>query len=457
MLMIVLILLKSLKTRMLTYKNSNMKNIQIILLVFLALGVSLVLTAQTPNWSVNASDYQYTMSVTGIALINCERDRNSDNEIGAFINGSLAGHSKVNTNVNGEMYVYLTIYSNTSFGDSIEFKIYNANTNVLSDSKYVEVFEENKIMGTISNPYEFQTNWKLTSLELKSLELYDYSTVDDTLGYILLQNEIGDSVLANYSFVNDSLGIDNSFFSFNGNSLILEEDVIYPEREFYQIHILATTSNGCSYSKNIVLQVFNTNVPPTGIEAIRDCALENEPVGSFINLLIAEDLTPNDVHTFEFVSDNENYPDNNLFSINYDELLTDVIFDYETQDLYTIQVKVTDEIGNSFIEVLNVPICDAIEFGNPLANNLITPNNDGVNDFFVIPNAQLYTNYRLSIYNDNGNLVYSLDANYNNTWNGLSNSGKRLPSGTYLFRFVDSTNDDNKFQGKLFIERNSKF
>ena len=74
-------------------------------------------------------------------------------------------------------------------------------------------------------------------------------------------------------------------------------------------------------------------------------------------------------------------------------------------------------------------ITDSITVENPLlpveAPNIITPNQDGKNDLFVIKNTAPGT--QLKIYNRWGNLVFK-DDDYQNTWNG-----KNLSKGTYFY------------------------
>ncbi len=67
-----------------------------------------------------------------------------------------------------------------------------------------------------------------------------------------------------------------------------------------------------------------------------------------------------------------------------------------------------------------------------------SPNNDGINDVFVIENAG-GQKVRLEIYNRWMTLVYKND-NYENDWDGTSNSGLQagnkgqgLPAGTYFY------------------------
>ena len=68
---------------------------------------------------------------------------------------------------------------------------------------------------------------------------------------------------------------------------------------------------------------------------------------------------------------------------------------------------------------------------------IITPNGDGKNDFFVIPGIERFNNTHLIIFNRWGNKVYE-STNYENDWAGFYNqnnligSGK-LPAGTYYY------------------------
>ncbi len=97
-------------------------------------------------------------------------------------------------------------------------------------------------------------------------------------------------------------------------------------------------------------------------------------------------------------------------------------------------VIVVDAIGNYSVIVTNaagctgtddiyvVPgVCDV----NP--PNVFTPNGDGKNDFFEIPNLLDYQTRKLTVYNRWGNEVYSADK-YSNDWNGGD-----LEGGTYFY------------------------
>ncbi|NNE29716.1 MAG: T9SS type B sorting domain-containing protein, partial [Saprospiraceae bacterium] len=70
--------------------------------------------------------------------------------------------------------------------------------------------------------------------------------------------------------------------------------------------------------------------------------------------------------------------------------------------------------------------------------NIITPNNDGDNDEFIIVCAYQFFDSELEIYNRWGQLVHETTG-YDNTWNGIDLDGNPLPEGGYfyVFRYTD--------------------
>ena len=88
-----------------------------------------------------------------------------------------------------------------------------------------------------------------------------------------------------------------------------------------------------------------------------------------------------------------------------------------------------------------------------------SPNNDGINDTFEIPNlAILYPNFELEIYNRYGSLVYKGNRNKEN-WGGTTTEGgiklgnNLLPTGVYFYilNFNDGTR--KAIQGRVYLNR----
>ncbi len=91
---------------------------------------------------------------------------------------------------------------------------------------------------------------------------------------------------------------------------------------------------------------------------------------------------------------------------------------------------------------------------NPIIPTMITPNEDGKNDLFVLENLNiLYPEAEVKIVNRWGSLVFE-SIGYEFPWNGtLMNEGRELPVGTYFYRIL--LNDDNgtEIKGPISIIR----
>lgn len=84
---------------------------------------------------------------------------------------------------------------------------------------------------------------------------------------------------------------------------------------------------------------------------------------------------------------------------------------------------------------------------NLIANNIVTPNGDGINDTWFIKNIDVYPNNEVMIFDRSGRMIY-YKKNYDNQWNGTIN-GSLLQEGTYYYVFKV---DGGKKIFKGFIE-----
>ena len=79
-----------------------------------------------------------------------------------------------------------------------------------------------------------------------------------------------------------------------------------------------------------------------------------------------------------------------------------------------------------------------------------TPNGDGINDYWIIPGIDNYTNSVVKVYNRWGHEVFTTKS-YKNDWGGTYKSNsEKLPSGSYLY-VVDLGNGSALLKGWIFI------
>jgi len=71
--------------------------------------------------------------------------------------------------------------------------------------------------------------------------------------------------------------------------------------------------------------------------------------------------------------------------------------------------------------------------------NSFTPNNDGINDTFVIPGIEKLPNAEVRVYNVYGQLLYKSKNYKKEPWDGTS-EGSVLPIGVYIYQVIDTTN-----------------
>jgi gliding motility-associated-like protein len=86
-----------------------------------------------------------------------------------------------------------------------------------------------------------------------------------------------------------------------------------------------------------------------------------------------------------------------------------------------------------------------------------SPDNDGINDLFVIEGIENLPGQSITIYNRWGVQVYSAQP-YLNDWNGTSQSnlnvgGDELPTGTYFYILDTQTNQYGVLKGYIYLKR----
>ena len=93
---------------------------------------------------------------------------------------------------------------------------------------------------------------------------------------------------------------------------------------------------------------------------------------------------------------------------------------------------------------------DGFEDEKVLTSGVLTPGSSGLESTWKIINIDQYPTNRVSVYDKNGNVVFS-DQNYKNNWRGtFKNSANLLPAGSYYY-VIDLNNGGEQIKGWLYI------
>lgn len=85
------------------------------------------------------------------------------------------------------------------------------------------------------------------------------------------------------------------------------------------------------------------------------------------------------------------------------------------------------------------------------SNNIITPNNDGYNDYWTIIDAHLIKGSKLTIFNRYGKVIYEQSDNRPFIWDGKENNSV-VPSGIYWYKLEIALPDKQVLTGQIMVK-----
>ncbi len=112
----------------------------------------------------------------------------------------------------------------------------------------------------------------------------------------------------------------------------------------------------------------------------------------------------------------------------------------------TYYIKATDAYGCSTVKPVTVTIIDP----PVIPPNIFSPNNDGINDTWLIPILSSYANCMVEIFGRDGRSVFR-SSGYSQPWDARY-KGKLLPPGTYYY-LIKLTPDKTPISGSVTIVR----
>jgi gliding motility-associated-like protein len=330
-----------------------------VLMIFALLAVGYSSRAADPGWSVSAASFSYSMTVTAVLQTDCNELVTSNNRLGAFVGGVVRGSALNSVNVNGRQLVFLTVYSNTVGGETVTFKIYNAQTDAIIDVVGTLVFQDDASFGTPNSPILMTDNHVPTNLSLSGSSVMENNAVGYTIGNLSVSDQDATDTHT-YGLVAGTGDTDNASFSVVGNELRIQESADYETKTSYSIRLSGMDNKGCSVVKVFAISVLPFNDPPTDILLSANAVNEDAEVGTVIGTLSSVDEDADETFTYSLVV-GAGDTDNGLFMIDGDQLKAVGPFNYEGQASHSIRVRTTDAGTSTFEKEFSIAVIDVNE------------------------------------------------------------------------------------------------
>lgn len=310
----------------------------------------------------------------------------------ALVAGAGATDNALFSIVNGQLI------ANQTF--NFEFK--NSYTVRIRATDSQNLVFETPVVISITNVNEAPTNINLSNSTVventpAGTPVGDFSTID-----------IDANDTFTYTLVSGTGSTDNARFTIVNNQLVVAVPPNYEDNtgHFYSVRVRSTDAGGISVEKSFTITITDVNEAPTALTLTPTSVNENRPVGTVVGTFSTADQDIPETFTYALVS-GVGSTDNAAFTISGNQLLTAMVFDFETKTTYNIRVRTTDSASQSFEQVLTVTINNT--FDGPVITLADPPLTTTGRKPVVIDPAALLTDIDSTIM-DGGRLVVAIQA-----------------------------------------------
>ncbi len=139
------------------------------------------------------------------------------------------------------------------------------------------------------------------------------------------------------------------------------------------------------------------------------------------------------------------------------------VLGHQSSNPFTTDLPLSIASGSTLLlEPVNLATVKGVSFTIPKINRLFTekivsqvisPNNDGINDTWKIEGYIFSSASKIKVYGLNGNLVFMHQGEYLNNWDGSDEkNGERLPQGSYFYTIDFDGNQTVDTEGWILIK-----
>jgi gliding motility-associated-like protein len=250
-----------------------------------------------------------------------------------------------------------------------------------------------------------------SDIALSTTVIYEKNAIGAVIGNLSsTDQDAGDK--HTYSLVSG----DVAAFRISGNQL--QANVVYTHatKNSYDIVVKSTDAGGLAVNKSIRITILQSPVLLGSANLPRN----NQSSATGQNVTISKGYSANLNLNGSNIVKYAWSPSTGLSATN----ISNPIANPTQTTTYT--VRVTNAQGVSTDVYITVIV---LEDYNITPNNVLSPDGDGVNDFWTIENLNTYPNNEVKIFDKAGRVIYNVK-NYQNDWNGQLN-GEILHEGAY--------------------------
>jgi gliding motility-associated-like protein len=289
--------------------------------------------------------------------------------------------------------------------------------------------------GNTTTQISINYNTPPSAIALSKTELYEGNNIGTEVG-LLTTTDIDLNEIHNYELVNGIGSEDNNFFSISENRLLAAKQFNYQEKNSYLIRVRVKDKAGLTFERALVVKVLELPKVLGANSSQYNGGLSDKPI---ISLGFGSQLQiqGQDIVAVSWTPAAGLSSTTSLSPIAKPTTTTTYTVIITHKSGSKVELKITVEVKNDY----------AIE-----PATILTPNNDGINDFWVVKNLEAYANNEVFIYDRSGRLLYTMK-NYNNRWDGKIN-GRPLATGTYYYIIRFSQQPGVVFKGFITIAIN---
>jgi gliding motility-associated-like protein len=337
------------------------------------------------------------------------------------------GVDQVNFTINASSGA-LNFTTAPDFENPIDAGVNNTYIVVITATDLLNHITSQTLTVTVTNANDAPTN-----LALSQIYIYENNPPGTTIGFLsTIDPDAGDTFT--YSLISGDI----SAFTISGKQLKAAISYKFDIKNTYNIRLRTTDAGGLTFEKDFKINILKApEVTATG--NFSGTAISTPPGN---NVTISKGFTSQLNVTGSGLVSYSWSPNTALSSTNIANPVAT-----PTQST-TYSVTVTNTLGIS--TVLSVVI-NVIEDYNITPTNVITPNGDGINDFWLINNLNSYPDNYVRIFDKAGRMLYEVK-NYQNNWDGTLD-GHVLSESAYYYIITIGTQGFAR-KGYITIIRN---